>query len=372
MNILFITTHLEPGGVPYYTVSLAEALKKRGHRVLVASGGGKFSDILSNLDTEHIKLNIRTKSELSPKILFSLIQLLGIVKEKNIQIIHAQTRVTQVLSFLLSKLTGIPYISTCHGFFRPHFFRKALPLWGKRVIAISKAVEKHLIGDMKIKKEHIKLIHNGIDCNKFNVIDSQRINEFKQRIGLKAGSVVGILARLSDVKGHKYLIEAFKKVLPRIPDVQLLIVGDGRMKDELVELTENLDIQKNVFFVPSLLDIPLVLSAMDIFVMPSIQEGLGLSIMQAQAAGLAVIASSVGGISTLIEDRQTGILIPSADTEAIAKSIILLLTDKDLAVRLGQNAKRNIQENFSLEKMAAGTEKLYSEVVGEISGECRF
>ena len=365
MNILFITTHLEPGGVAYYTVSLAEALKKRGHRVFVASNGGALTEILSNCNIKHIKLNIRTKSELSPKILFSLIRLLGIVKEKNIQIIHAQTRVTQVLSFLLSKLSGIPYLSTCHGFFRPRFFRKAFPLWGKKVIAISEAVKSHLIEDMKIKEKDIKLIHNGIDCNEFNTIDSQRINEFKQEVGLKAGAVVGILARLSDIKGHKYLIEAFKKVLPRIPDVQLLIVGDGRMKDELVELTENLDIQKNVFFVPSLLDIPLVLSAMDIFVMPSIQEGLGLSIMQAQAAGLAVIASSVGGISTLIEDRQTGILIPSADTEAIAKSIILLLTDKDLAVRLGQNAKRNIQESFSIEKMTSQTEKVYREVVGE-------
>jgi len=364
MRVLLVTTHLEPGGIPHYVISLAEALKKRGHKVFVASRGGKFTDTLANLGIEHIKLNIQTKSELSPKILFSLIKLLKIVKQKNIQIIHAQTRVTQVLSFLLSKFSKVPYISTCHGFFRPHFFRRKFPFWGKKVIAISEAVEAHLIKDMKIKKEDIRLIHNGIDCRKFKVADLGQINQFRQKFGIKNDPVVGIIARLSDVKGHIYLIEAFSQVLEYKPHTQLLIAGDGKMKAQLVELSKNLGADNNVIFIPAGEDISLVLSVMDIFVMPSIQEGLGLAIMQAQALGLPVIGSSVGGIVSLISDSQTGLLVPVGDSERIAKSILKLLNDKNLAARLGQNAKRNIEENFSLEKMAAETEKLYNEIVG--------
>ena len=363
MNILLITTHLKPGGISHYIVSLAKSLKEKGHNVYVASAKGDFTEILNDSKVEHIELNILTKSEISPKILFLILKIKKIVKEKNIQIIHAQTRVTQVLSFLLSKLTAVPYISTCHGFFRPHLFRRIFPLWGKKVIAISEAVRLHLISDMRIKEGSIRLVHNGIDCDKFFVKDLHKINEFKEKNGIKNGPVVGILARLSTVKGHKYLIEAFKEVMEHIPTAQLLIVGDGKIKDELVGLSRNLNIEENVFFVSSVLDISLVLSAMDVFVMPSLQEGLGLAIMQAQAAGLAVIGSSVGGINTLIKDRQTGILIPPAGVGDISKSIILLLTDKDLSKRLGENARRNIKENFSLEKMTSQTEKVYNEEI---------
>jgi glycosyltransferase involved in cell wall biosynthesis len=216
---------------------------------------------------------------------------------------------------------------------------------------------------MGVKRDDIELIYNGIDCSQYTVCDSETVDKFRDRLGIKNGPVVGIVARLSDVKGHKYLIYAFREVIKTIPDAQLLIVGDGKMKDELIRLVDNLNIHQSVLFIPSVLDISLVLAVMDVFVMPSIQEGLGLAIMQAQAAGLPVIASDVGGITALVKHGQTGMLVEVGDIRGIASSVISLLDNKDLAKSLGVNAQKNICQNFSLEKMATKIEKLYSSCI---------
>lgn len=366
MKIMLLTTHIDTGGIGVYTVTLAEALTKRGHGVIIASSGGDLEGRLKNIGIEHITLDIRTKSEMNPHVLTSSFKLRKILKRTQFDLIHAQTRVTQVIASNVSKFSKLPVVTTCHGFFKKRLGRILFPCWGSRVIAISEAVKNHLIKDLSVKEDIIRVIHNGIDMNKFCVsYNSVQITEFKRQFGLKDGPVIGIIARLSSVKGHKFLIEAFSKVLKEKPAAQLFIAGSGPEEKKLIDLVNNLGIAKNVIFQPPVSDTTKPLSVMDIFVMPSIQEGLGLSIIEAMALGKPVIATDVGGISTLVKDRKTGLLVPPHDPDKLADAILNLLEDKLMRQKIGLNAKEYVRENFKLEDMASKVENVYREVLGE-------
>lgn len=359
MNILYLTNHLNIGGITSYVLTLAGGFKERGHNIYIASSGGEVVVKFIEEGITYVPIPIRTKSEVSLKILVSMFKLLPILKEKNIDIIHSHSRTTQVLGHLLSKNTGIAHISTCHGFFKTRFFRKAFPCWGNKVIAISESVKEHLIKDFKVDAKNIVVIYNGIDVSRFRVQGSGYRVQRKKDLGLGSGPVVGIVARLSDVKGHIYLIQAMKIVLEKIPDAQLLIVGDGRMKEALSEQTKDLGIERSIFFMPSVSDTQDVLSAMDLFVMPSLKEGLGLALMEAMAQGLAAIGSDVGGIKSLIKDSFNGILVKPADSNAIACGIVDLLQNPQKREDLGKQAQIFINQNFSLSKMVLETEEVY-------------
>lgn len=361
MNILYITNHLNIGGITSYVLTLSNGLKKMGHNVYIASGGGELSSKLIDNGIVYIPIPMRTKQEVSPAIFISMLKLLGPIKKYNIDVVHSNSRTTQVLGCLLQKFTGVPHIWTCHGFFKRRFSRKVFPCWGQKIIAISESVKEHLINDFKVEKKKIYVIHNGIDVNRFSGPRTENREPAKKAFGLDNGPVIGIVARLSDVKGHTYLIEAMYAVINKVPQAQLLIVGDGKMRQELINLTKSLGISKSVFFIPSVKDTRDVLSIMDIFVMPSVKEGLGLALMEAMAYGLAVIGSRIGGIRSLIQDGYNGLLINPKDAKDLSKAILELLKDPPRRAILGNNAKSFIGQNFSQEKMAKETERSYLE-----------
>ena len=166
---------------------------------------------------------------------------------------------------------------------------------------------------------------------------------------------------MSEVKGHKYLIMAMKSVIEKIPDAQLLIVGEGKIQKELESLADKLGIGEKIRFIPAVSDTSGPLSAMDVFVMPSLQEGLGLSIMEAMLFGVPVAASEVGGIPSLVKDGITGILVKPEDSDGLALAIIDLLKNKEKASAMALAAKELIIREFSLEKMVEQTERVYFE-----------
>jgi glycosyltransferase involved in cell wall biosynthesis len=362
MNILFITNHLNVGGITSYALTLCRGLKKLGHNVYVASSGG---DCLTRFTEEgiiFIPIPIRTKSEINIfKIGLSFFRLLKEIQEKQIRIVHTNSRVTQVLGCLLKAWFSLAHVTTWHGFFRPRWSRRIFPCWADRTIAISEPVKGHLINDFKAKVEYIRLVHNGIDLEKIKLKEPLSRSEVKLKLGLKDGPVVGIIARLSDVKGHVYLIRAMKTVLKAFPDAQLLLVGEGRMEPELVRLSKELEISDKVVFIPKARDIAELLYIMDVFVMPSLKEGLGLGLMEAMAGSKAVVGSAVGGIKSLIQDKENGLLVPPGDVSGLAEAIQELLKDPARSAIMGNKARIFINQNFSLEKMLQQTIEVYQE-----------
>ena len=363
MNILFITTHLNTGGITSYLSTLSKGLIKRGHCIHIASSGGNMEKYFLSDRVKLVDLNIRTKSELNPRIYLALRPLKQYIEENNIDIVHAQTRITQVMGTLLKKTTRRPFVSTCHGFFKTRLSRKYLPCWGDAVIAISSPVEHHLLDDFGVPQQKIHLIESGIDLDEFTPVDEKMKAQHRDRFDLGNEPIIGMIARLSDVKGPDILIEAMKSVLEHIPNAKLLLVGEGRMEGALRMLVRRLELMEHVQFFSVVSKTQEMLPLFDIFAMPSRQEGLGLSIMEAQASGLPVIASRVGGIPSLIEDGKTGILVEPENPDGLAEAIIKLFNDKDRLGIIGAAGREFIRSHYSANQMVDKTVELYKSLL---------
>ncbi len=353
MKILFLTTHLNIGGITSYIVHLARNLRRRGHRVIVSSNGGAMVGELEKSGITHVPIPIKTKSELSPRMLLCLPEVVSIVRENGIDIVHANTRVTQVLGRAATIMPRRAYVSTCHGFFKKRLGRNLYPCWGDRVIAISDAVRDHLIKDFNVSPDSVDLIYNGVDTVRFSVdIPDSEKSLFKKSLGLGSGRVIGTIGRLSTVKGYGYLIQAFARLRRYRKGLKLLIVGEGPDKDRLGEIAGGLGVRHDVVFHRPAFDTVRLLAAIDIFVSSSIQEGLGLSMAEAMAAGKPVVATDVGGVSSLVKDRSTGILVKPRDPNSLAGAILSLLDNPDLAKKLASNGRRIVKKDFTIGGMA--------------------
>lgn len=363
MNVLYITTHLNTGGITSYLRTLSKGLIKRGHNVHIASSGGNMEKEFLSIGAKLVQCNIRTKSELDPRIYFALRPLKQYIEGNDISVVHAQTRITQVMGVLLRKLTGRPYASTCHGFFKMRLSRKCFPCWGDAVIAISQPVEDHLTDDFGVPQKKIHLIESGIDLDEFSPINQALKAQHRDRFDLGNEPIVGMIARLSDVKGPDILIKAMKSVHKSIPNAKLLLVGEGRMEKDLRNMVKHLDLMEHVRFFSVVSKTQEMLPLFDIFAMPSRQEGLGLSIMEAQASGLPVIASRVGGIPSLIEDGKTGILVEPENPESLANAIVQLFNDKEQRGVIGAAGREFIRKNYSSDMMVDKTLELYRKLV---------
>jgi len=367
MKVLLLTTHLDIGGVGVYTVNLARYLKKEGVDVAVMSSGGELVGRLEKEGVRHIKADIKTKSEIGVKVWRVLPLLTRLIKEDGFRLIHAQTRVAQVLAHLAGKITGVPYVSTCHGFFKHRrLFRRILPCWGKKVIAISDSVRGHLLDDFHLDPGCVERVYNGIELEQYPPAGDVKDSDLMRSVGLAEDvTIVGSVGRLSSVKGYKYLISAFKDIISKGRAVQLLIVGDGPEKNALQKQVRELGLEKSVFLTPGGMPPQKYLALMDVFCLPSVHEGLGLSLMEAMAMGRACVASDVGGLSELIVNDTDGILVPSKDPEALARAISRLVEDPRLRQTLGESARAKAVSNFSIKDSVARTIEVYRGVLGE-------
>jgi glycosyltransferase involved in cell wall biosynthesis len=365
MNILYLTTHVNVGGITSYLLTLAQGFRARGHTVYVASSGGDSVIRFSTQGVLHIPIPIKTKSELNiVKLGLSAVSLVRQLKHRRIDIIHSHTRVTQVLGCLVQRFIHAPHVTTCHGFFKKRFSRAIFPCWGDAVIAISDSVKEHLMLDLGVSERNIRLVYNGIDVSLFAAatqVNPDERKSLRRDMGLTDGPVIGIIARLSDVKGHQYLIHAMKLVLGRYPHAQLLIVGEGPMEHRLAGLVRSLKLDANVVFLPTVLGTVKTLSMIDVYVLPSLKEGLGLSLMEAMAAGLPCIGSDVGGIRNLIRNGVNGLLVRPGDPAGLAVAIQELLADPQKSKTMGEQAHLFINRYFSQAEMLLRTEEVYRE-----------
>lgn len=171
----------------------------------------------------------------------------------------------------------------------------------------------------------------------------------------KDGPLVGNVARLADQKGQRYLLEAAR----RLPDVRFAIVGQGELRADLERRAAELGVADRVLFTGAREDVPDVLASLDVFAFPSLFEGLCLAVIEAQAAGVPVVATPVGGICETVTDGETGLLVPLRDPEALAAGIRRLLDDREAAGRMAAEARRRVRGRFSVERMVERTLELY-------------
>ena len=230
-------------------------------------------------------------------------------------------------------------------------------------MAVSQANKRLLVRDYKIEPIRIKLIRNCIDAVKFRFsVDGRR--RLRSEFGISEGQLlVGSVARFSYQKGHEYLVEAIPAILEAFPDVKFLLVGDGPERQKIVQKVETLGLLEKVLFAGERRDIADVLSAMDLFLLTSIFEGLPLSVLEAMAVGLPVIASRVSGTPEAVLNEMTGLLVPPADSKAIATAAVSLLGDCERRRRMGQQGRLLVLHHFHKTYLVKQVHDFYDQLV---------
>ena len=367
MKVMILTTHINVGGIGVYTTMLARHLKDSGVEPIVVSAGGDLEPVLAENGIRHITADIRTKSEFGPKMWKSLPFLARTVREEGIDLVHAQTRVCQVAARLLKKISKVPYVATCHGFFNHRrVSRRIFPCWGDRTIAISSSVKQHLAVDLGVDASKIDVVYNGIETSRYMDMPAGKDGRILKDAGFDPQTtVIGALGRLSVVKGYTYLVEAFSMVLSGGLDCRLMLVGEGPEKKALREKAERLGVSDKVIIVPGGGELKRFFSVMDVFCMPSLNEGLGLALMEAMASGRSCVASRIGGLAELIDDGDNGLLVPPADPGALAGAIERVLGDRDMASGMAAAARKKAMKEFDIKESVDRTIGVYEKVMGK-------
>ena len=357
MKILILTTHLNYGGISRYVLNLAKGLKSKNHYVWVGSCGGIWQEELNKICVKHLNLPINTKSFLSIKVFLSFFKLIPFLLKNKIDVIIANTRVTQFLGYLAMKFFKIKYISVFHGFYKKRWERRIFKFEGMKTIAVSKAVKKHLVEDLHIKEEKIRVIYNGIDIEEF---EKRRYS--KKDFGLSSFLTIGILGRISSEKGHFLVASSFKELTKKYSNLYLLICGEGKLKEDFKQFIKKIGIENEVKFFS--LEGRDFLDIVDILVVASIKEGLGMVILEAFAKEVAVVAYPCGGIKEIVKDKINGIFFYPYSSYSLKEKLEELIENKNLKEKIIREAKKEVVK-FSLEKMVQEIEDLLKEVVYE-------
>jgi glycosyltransferase involved in cell wall biosynthesis len=228
-------------------------------------------------------------------------------------------------------------------------------------IAISHKIKDVLAQD-GIPEERISVVHSGINPERFSSVKSDHlISEFNLRSGER---VVVNVAHLAAHKGQEYLIRAIPLVLTKIPTARFFIVGGGKLMGELCSLAASLGLNRKLILTGFRHDVGSFYHIADLFVMSSVQEGLGTAVLDAMALGKPVVATNSGGIPEIIQDGQTGRLVAPADPAALAEGIIELLANAEQAKRMASRGKEVVKRNFSVDAMVDKNITVYQKVLG--------
>ncbi|MFC1630190.1 glycosyltransferase family 4 protein [Patescibacteria group bacterium] len=338
-------------------------LKREGHNVHVVCSFRKWK---KNIEKEGIKTkNMGFKRRITPiSDLIILIRLFFYLKKEKFDIVHTHTPKASLLGQLAAKMAGVPIIvNTVHGF----YFQKR-DSWKKRIffISIEKIAAKcsDLIffvnrEDMETAvKEKIcppeirKYFGGAVDMKRF---DPEKFsNEFilsrKKQLGINPNNkIVGIVSRFVGEKGYLDLFPAFKKILKDLPKTTLLIIGalDKEKKDSInPKIVKKYNIEKNVIFLGERSDVDVMYSLIDVFVLPSYREGLGISIIEASSMKKPVVATDIRGCREAVDGGKTGLLVPIKNPEKLAKAIMWLFKNPKKAKEMGERGREKIQREF--------------------------
>lgn len=358
MKILQILPELNVGGVETGTVDFAKYLVEHGHQSIVVSNGGRLVEELTKNGSQHYQMPVHKKN------LWTMVRLIPklrkIIVAEKVDIVHARSRVPAWIAFFACHKTNAQFITTCHGFYKTKIFSQIMG-WAKLVIVPSRAIGRHMIDTYDVPAENIRCIPRSVDISKYQ--NQHTIDPNKQY------HVVSIVGRLTSLKGHEYFLKAMAKLVRQRPFIKIWIIGDAPAnkqdyKKELETLVHRLGLKNYVEFLGQRSDIPQLLTQTDVLVMSSTEpESFGRVILEAQAAGVPVVATQVGGVVDIIEHRQNGLLVLPKDTDAMADAVLNLLKDTNLAQRLVDEAKKKIKEQFMLEHMASSTIAVYEELL---------
>jgi len=388
VKVIHIITRFDKGGSAENTFLTIRYLDKKRYGVILARGLSKESDlgaqeaqaVENNLaEAKRNGVRIVTIPELVRRIhplydLKAFVILIKIFREECPHIVHTHTSKAGLLGRWAAFFARIPIIvHTPHG----HVFWGYFSRWKTLVFVFLERLTAHITDKIitlteQEKRDHLRYniasedkflhVHSGVDLNKFFNVSADP-PEMKKNLAVPDNVlVVGTTGRLTSVKGHRYLIEAAKEIVAIKPDINFLFLGDGELQEELEKMASELNIRENVVFLGWRPDVAEVMSMFDIFVLPSLNEGMGRVLVEAMALAKPIVASNIGGIPDLIMQGKNGLLVPVADPQALASGIEFLMTNPKKRGEMGSAGKK-IAADYGVDSMMQKIDQLYLELL---------
>jgi glycosyltransferase involved in cell wall biosynthesis len=376
MNVLLLFSHRwrggRAGGAEIHAIDLIKGLAAKGHSIVLATG--RIDDGCRRGPDDgvsvHFELPFQTINPLDRLKVHR--RLTEIVAEHQIEIVHAHHQTGAYLADQLWRKKHIPYVVTVHGPWHSAPFKKANYKAFRRLIAVSDSLRQLLITRFRVPPERIRMIHNGVDPHRFEGISSAETARFRATFCVGADEILlSLIGRIAKAKGHFDLLNALKLLPPELR-YRCLIVGEGKERVRLERLAESLGLSQKVTFCGYQSNIPVVLAATNILLLPSHREGLPLAIVEAMLSNVPVIAASVGGIPEIITHGRDGLLLQAGDVATLATLIRQLSGDMNLRQQLAQAGHRTATERFLVNRMVDETEAYYREIVEESTTSTKF
>lgn len=369
IRILYIHHTFRNQSGSFLLWNIAKRIDRKKYKVFAVClrEGGPYESKLRAIGVE-VK-NFDMKSLLDVRIIFRLVRY---IKQNGIDIVETAVFPSDVYGRISAKIAGVPIIiSTMHRvedhkqepIYRALFFADTLTMsLTTRLIAVSRAGKRYLVSWHKVQPKKISVIYNGLDADDYKLSIDR--DEYKAVLGIDRDiPTIVFVGRLVELKGVSFLLKAANSILKDGVSAQFVIAGDGPLKQRLVEEARVLGISEHVHFIGFRKDIPKILSITDILVVPSLWEGLPLTVLEAMFAGKAIVATKVGGIPEASKDGDSGILVSPRDTVGLMDGILSLLKNPEKRKNMGERAKERAIKYFDVERMVKEYERIYDECV---------
>jgi len=287
------------------------------------------------------------------------------ISERELDILHTHGYKADLYGYRAAKGRRARLVATAHGWpgkspiLRMYALLDRVMLrWFDHICAVSSEVADTL-RRFYVPKEIITVVENGIDIGQFS--GGRPI--LREELGLRENPLIGFVGRLAPEKGLQYLLHAAAGMLNTLPAAKVILAGDGPKRSSLEKLAQQLGIEKSVIFLGRRSDLASIYASLDVFVLPSLSEGMPLAVMEAMAAKRPVIATRVGAIPKMVKDQQTGLLVDAGDITGLQSAISLLLDRRDLCRILGQSGHEVAKALFSSDSMAKNYIGIYRRVI---------
>ncbi|MBU0533654.1 MAG: glycosyltransferase [Candidatus Omnitrophica bacterium] len=364
INILYLIATLDIGGAERQLVELVKRIDKKKFNPIVCclTRGGPLEQELKETRVEYFILGKKFKFDFS--VIFKLI---SILKQKNIHILHTWMFTSNSFGRMAGIVSQTPIMiasERCVDLWKNGLhllIDKTLANFTDKIICVSEAVKNFYHNDAYIPLDKMITIYNGIKIDDEVNIDKEKKKKEFGAIG--KDNIVTTVGRLAPQKGIEYLLYAVPKILESMSKIKFLIVGEGTEKNKLKKLADKLNISRNIIFTGLRNDVNEILTITDIFVLPSIFEGLPNVIMEVMLSKKPVIATRIPGTDELVVDGETGILVPPKDAESLASAIINVLKNPAKAKEMGINGRKRVEKYFSIDKTVRKTEELYETLI---------
>ena len=352
-NILYTTSfgHMMGGGQwsLYYLIKHLD--KDRFHAVVLCPTEGELAERMRGAGADVVCLKMGRIRYLNPLV---IVRLRAIIKEKRIKIVHTDSSTETFYAGIAARMMKIPLIWHIRVNEREWFLDRILSILSTRLILVAKAIRSRFQWLKNNRK--VIVVHNGIDLEEFDSFSAT--SSMRENLNIKRDTVLlGCIGRIEKQKGQEYLISAMK----HIGDVRLILVGSAEENylKKIKALCNELGISNRVVFISYRDDIPSLLKAIDILVLPTLTEGFSRIILEAMAAQKPVVATNVGGNTEAVVDGETGYIVPPGDSLALAARINELVEDKKKRTKMGQAGRKRVESRFAIRLNVESIQEVY-------------